>query len=421
MKTYITRSLAAALLGVAALHVQACDQFVTVDNPNNLETDAIDPNRDATLLSQSVYQNFTTAIGEIPVYQAWFTNRARVGDTFPTRNEVGRRDISNTNSTMTPFWNNLHRSIQFARTAIASTQAAGPTVDLQRNWFVSGFGILLQAELYCEGTIAASTSVSRGKMTTNALLDSAIADLRKVQDIGAKVTGTGATEASNLSMAAQVGIARALLQQGKNAQASVEAAKVPASFRYDIIRIDNSTARSLGNQVWMYSESRISLVVGPEFRAMADSGDTRIAYVDAGRLAQDGVLEFYRQNKYKTWGDFERFASGLEAQYIKVEADNNPADMLAFINARRAVGKQPAFPATTDPTKLLTELMVQKARDFWLEGLDMADFRRHPDIAPYVLKPGATTYYKPELGPVQSQTCWPVPQTELLNNPNWNS
>lgn len=419
MKTYIRRSLGSAVLGVVALHAQACTSFVEVKNPNNLERSAIDPKADATLLSQSAYQSFATNLGEIPVYQAWFTNRARVGDTFPTRNEVGRRNIPETNTHTTGFWNNIHISMQFARTAIKATEAAGPTVDLARNWFVSGFAILIQAELYCEGTIAASTTESRGKMTTNALLDSAIADLRKVQDIASKVTGTTATEAQNLSTAAQVGIARALLQAGRKAEASAEAAKVPAAFSYSLLRIDNSSSRSLGNQVWMFSESRISLVVGPEFRAMADSGDPRIAYVDAKRLAQDGVLNFFRQNKYKTWGDGERFASGLEAQYIKVEADANPAAMLTFINERRAFGKQPAFPAGATQSQLLTELMVQRARDFWLEGFDVMDLRRNPNNFPYILAPG-NTYYKPELGPVQSDVCWPVPQTEKRNNPNWS-
>jgi hypothetical protein len=409
----------AVLFGVVALHLQACDSFVEVGNPNNLETSAIDPKSDATLLSQSAYQSFATGIGEIPVYQAWFTNRARVGDTFPTRNEIGRRNIPDNNTHTNGFWNNIHTGMQFARSAIRATEAAGPTVDLARNWFVSGYAILLQAELYCDGTIAKSTTEPGTKLTTNQLLDSAIHDLRQVQDIASKVTGTGLTEAQSMSTAAQVGIARALLQAGRKAEAATEAAKVPAAFSYSLLRIDNSSSRNLGNQVWMYSESRISLVVGPEFRAMADSGDTRIAYVNAGRLAQDGVLQFYRQNKYKTWGDGERFASGLEAQYIKIEADGNAAAMLSFINERRAVGKQPPFPADSTASQLLTELMTQRARDFWLEGLDVMDLRRNPSNAPFVLAPG-NTYYKPELGPVQTDVCWPVPQAEKRNNPNWS-
>jgi hypothetical protein len=159
-------------------------------------------------------------------------------------------------------------------------------------------------------------------------------------------------------------------------------------------------------------------VVPPEFIAMADAGDTRIAWVDMGRPAQDGVLRFIRQNKYKGWADGERFASGLEAQYIKVEADGNAADMLAFINARRAVGKQTPIAATTDMTDLLRELMEQKTRDFWLEGRRVGDLRRNPAAVPYVLQPG-NTYYKTAVGDVSTQTCWPVPFNEKNNNPNW--
>src|SRR5262245_21044339 len=161
MKTYMKKSLTLAVLGAFALHVQACDSFVEVDNPNNLETSAIDPKSDATLLSQSAYQSFSSGIAEIPVYQAWFTNRARVGDTFPTRNEIGRRNIPETNTHTNGFWGSIHTAMQFARTAIKATEAAGPSADLARNWFVSGSTILLQAELFCEGTIAASTSESR--------------------------------------------------------------------------------------------------------------------------------------------------------------------------------------------------------------------------------------------------------------------
>lgn len=419
MTMNIRRSLGFALAGVALLSLPACDSFLEVDNPNSLESDSVDPERDARLLSQSAYQSFVNAYGDIPVYEAWFTNHARVGDTFPTRNDFGRREIPNNNGHIEDMWEDLHTSLQFARTTILSTQEAGPTVDLARSWFVSGFAILLQAELYCEGTIAESITVSRGPMSTVALLDSAIIDLRKVQEVASQVTGDGADEAADLAMAAQVGIARAHLQAGRAAEASAAAASVPSDFQYDLIHIDESSQRNLGNTVWSFSEARISLVVGPEFRAMADSGDPRIAYVDGGRLAQDGVLQFFRQDKYKGWADAERFASGLEARYIKVEADQNAAAILTFIQERRAFGNQPPFPATTDMSTLMTELMVQRARDFWLEGRDVADFRRNPQFSPYVL-PSGDNYYKPELGQVHDDVCWPVPKEEIDNNNSWN-
>jgi starch-binding outer membrane protein, SusD/RagB family len=419
MKPYLRKALALALITFGAGLTGACDSFLEVDNPNSLETDAIDPARDAKLLSQSVYQQFVSGIGDIPVYMAWFTNHARVGDTFPTRNDFGRRDIAETNTHISSFWSTIHRSLQFARTTIRSTEGAGPTVDLARSHWVAGFAILMEAEVFCEGTIAENTLVSRRKMSTVELLDSAIVEFKKVQTIAASVTGTTATEAGNLSTSAQVGIARALLQAGRKAEASAAAALVPAAFNYNLTFIDNSTQRSLGNTVWSWSESRISLVTGPEFRAMADAGDTRIAYVDAKRLAQDGVLQFYRQNKFTGWGSPIRFASGLEARYIKVEADADPVAMLTFINERRTVGKQTLMAATTDMNALMSELMLQKSKDFWLEGKDMADFRRNPTTYPFVLPPG-DNYYKPASGPVRDQTCWPVPKSEIDNNAHWN-
>ena len=138
-----------------------------------------------------------------------------------------------------------------------------------------------------------------------------------------------------------------------------------------------------------------------------------------GRVAQDGELQFYRQDKIKGWGDEDRWATGLEAQYIKIEADANAAAMLTFINERRAVGNQDPMAATTDMTVLMTELMEQKTRDFWLENtMRWADFRRVPQYMSYILPAGTDTYYKTGLGVVEDRDCLPIPRGECENNPN---
>lgn len=421
MKVYLRRFLGAALTAGVAVAASGCNDFLEVTNPNELEQDAVDPDRDGRMLSQSVYQAFVTTYNGstsgngVPLMTAWFTNEARVGDTFPTRNDIGRRDIPPTNGHTGSLWNGTHVNIQFARTTAASIEAAGNTIDLARAWFVSGFSILYMAETFCQGTIAESTLVPRGPMSSSQLLDSAIVDLQRAQTIANAVTGAAAAD---LSMAAQVAIARAHLQAGRAAQAASAANAVPAAFEYNALHMDDPSARSLGNQIWGFSEARISLVVGPEFRQMADDGDPRIAYVDMGRVAQDGVLTFFRQDRVENWGDPTRLLSGLEARYIAVEANANPAEMLTFVNERRAVGNQAAL-VTLDPDALLRELMDQKVRDFWLEGKRLADFRRNPGHVPYVIPTGADTYYKPELGRVHTDTCFPVPQSEINNNPNF--
>ena len=412
------RRLALGLTIALAITAAACDDFLEVNNPNSLEAEAIDPERDGPMLSQSVMQKFITDWGNdggFTVLGAWFTNEARVGDTFPTRNSIGRRDVLDGVSHLNGNWTDVHDNIQFARNVASSIEEAGNSVHLARLWFVSGYSILHMALHFCEGTIAENTSTPRGPMTWQALLDSAIIDLTKARTIANASTGD---EAQDLAMAAQVGIARAHLQAGRRSEAAAAAALVPDDFVYSLWHLDDANNRALGNYVWSFSEARISLVVGPEFRAMADEGDPRISYVDAGRLSQDGILWFYRQDKYKGYGDDERFASGLEARYIEVEANQNAAEMLAFINERRAVGNQDPI-ATNDMDELLSELMEQKTRDFWLEGKRVADWRRLGDHVPYIIPPGEDTYYKDNLGPVRDATCWSVPLNERENNPNW--
>jgi hypothetical protein len=426
MKTYIRRTFTAGLIALGIVSMPGCEEFVQVENPNSLETDAVDPERDASLLSQSVFTRFISSTSNLEysyILGAWFVNHIRVGDTFPTRNAVGQRNIPDSGNETDAVWNSMHTNIQFARTTINAIKAGGNTIDLARAHWVAGFSIMAIADNFCEGTIAESTLKSRPKMTVAALYDSAIVELQAAQTVIAALPAA-TTESNNLTRSAQVGIARALLQLGRLPQAATAAAAVPAGFSYSILHIDNTSQRGLGNQVWSFSEARRSIVVGPEFRAMADAGDTRIAYTATTLLAQDGVLPFIRQGRHPGYAANMRFASKLEAQYIEEEANQNPITMLAFINARRAAGSRGAYGGATDMTSLMAELMLQKSIDFWLEGHNMRDFRRNPTVYPFVLPTtpaGApSTYYKPSLGPVGEDVCWPVPRTEKERNLEWN-
>jgi len=432
-----------AALAVLVATTPACNDFLAVENPNNLEAENVDAERDAAILSRSAYQAFVAVAGENMVYAAWFTNEARVGDTFPTRNDFGKRDIP-LDSDQSGLWNGIHGFIQYAETTIRDITPVGNTVDLVRAYFTSGWGMIMIGELFCEGTIAEGPLTPRGPITSAAMLDSALLRLTKVREIAANASLASNTEAQGYATAALVGMARIHLQNGRKAQASAAAAQVPASFVLNNLHLDDPNNRGrLGNDIWSYSESRISLVVPDEFRSIANCGsyipsdtscvkagtgadayrpkataDPRISYTDMGRVAQDGQLRFHRQGKIAGWGSPIRLASGLEAQYIKLEADGIAADIFAFVNARRAVGRQPALAATSDMAVLMRELMEQKTRDFWLEGRRQPDFRRLGNVVPYILQPGPN-YYKPGGGNVGSQNCWPVPGSEIRNNVNW--
>lgn len=410
-----TRKGFIAVLAAASVGLAGCGDFLEVTDTGNLETDQIDLINDARTLSYSAQQNLFDAYGDAILYDAWFTNAARVGDTFPTRNEFGRREVQDAgNGELNGYWNNLQRAITSAEGVIRALEGADvKDINLMRAYVVSGFAAIYMAEHFCEGTIAPSAAETGPRMTTDQILTHAIDRLTKAREVAATVTGTEATTLNNASL---VGIARAHLQAGRKSEARTFATQVPASFVFNAIYIDDPSNRGrLGNNIWSFSESRISLVVPPEFKAMADAGDPRIKYQDMGRTAQDGELRFYRQMKYTAWNSPIRIASGLEAQYIAAEA-GTMADQLTLINARRSANGQTPF-ASADDSAVLRELMEQKTRDFWLEGKRTGDLRRNGSAVPYVLAPGE--YYKAALGPVGSQTCLPVPQTEKNNNPNW--
>jgi starch-binding outer membrane protein, SusD/RagB family len=408
----IRKRLFGAGLVLSVFATTACDQFLDVHNPNNLESEAVDEERDRTMLSQSAWQAFVSRYGTYVVYSAWFTNEARVGDTFPTRNEFGRRDVPDNG---TNHWNGMHASLQFAAETRRRIEPAGNNVDLARAYFTEGYSLILIGELYCDATVAQDWITPRGRITSEQAMDTAIARLQRAREVALASGAPGQA----LATAALVGIARAHLNAGRRAEASAAAAQVPANFNFELQHLDDPSNRSLGNTVWSFSESRISLVVGDEYRAMVAAGDPRISFTDMGRPAQDGVLRFYRQGKIPGWGTNHRFASGLEARYIKMEADRNPAEMLAFINERRAVGNQQPLAATTDMDVLMRALMDQLSRDFWLEMKRQAAFRRNPDHMPNILPPG-NNYYKPQVGQMGDQTCWPVPRTEVERNPHWS-
>jgi hypothetical protein len=337
-----------------------------------------------------------------------------VGDTFPTRNEFGRRMIDETNVTLNgDVWVPISRAITLSEITLdvlRDVPDRDRNINLVRANFSSGFALVFMAETFCEGVMRVGPP-----MTTVQVLDSAVVRFQRAITIG---TANGTAEAVAMANAARVGLARAHLQAGRRAEARAAAALVPAGFTFNAIYADDPGNRfRLGNGVFWYSAggSRESLVVGPEWRAIAAT-DSRILFADAGRPAQDGVLRFFTQRKFPAWNSPIRLASRLEADYIAAEAGTT-AEQIALINARRSAAGQPPFTGTA-PAAVLAELMYQRSVDFWLEGKRMGDFRRHGNAVPFILQPG-NNYYKPELGLVGTDTCFPIPRVERDNNPNF--
>jgi hypothetical protein len=407
-----------------------CDDWLTVKNPTVIDAGTVDPVEDAPTFARSAMNNLFDAFDDAIVYGAWFSGEAWEGDSFPTRTDVGRRNIDYSETTGTTnssvngdVYAPLARAIatgERVQELLADASDVSSNINIARSAFASGYGIQLEAELFCQVVISSGPHNLGAPLTSQQGAAEAEKRFRKVIEVG---TANGTTEGKNLAMAAQVGLARALLFQGKNGEAATEAAKVPADFKFEAPKLDDASYRAaLGNTVYSFTLARPALVVPPYYRDLKDSRVTsELGPSPAWPLkAQDNFLDFYRQTKYKNWDADIRLASGLEARYIAAEAmlkAGDPGEALALIAERKAAGGADAAAGPGGST--LKQLLDQKARDFYLEGTHMGDWRRNPDDTPYVPASGTDYYNTSEGGKFGTQTCMPMPSAEVLNNDNF--
>lgn len=409
MTSYI--SLSRALGALACAGALGCTEFLAVDNPNVIDADNVDPVADATTLANSAQQNFAAAYGWSIMYQSWFTGEAQVSETFPTRNEFGRRDVQQSNGNLNgDVWATLSTAAASSG-LVLRLELPAPTTNINyaRTALWRGYAFTLMAETFCSGTVD-----SGPELTTMAMLDSAVSSFTRANTIG---TANGSTEAIALARAALVGRARAHLQAGRKTQALSDANAVPAGFVLTLGYIDDLANRNrLGNRMWQFTLDRGSISVAPAFRVT----DPRVRYKAPAQHSltpQDPSSgAYFIQDKYPSFTTPIRVASKLEADYIAAEAGTT-ADQLALIAARRTANGLPAYSGGIGAGAVLTELLWQKSLDFFLEGKRLGDMRRNPTNMTALPVPGSA-YFKAGFAPVGSGTCYPLPLQERDNNPN---
>ncbi len=422
------RSAGTAIVA-GALIVSGCSNWLSVENPTVIDESVIDPVAEANLLAKSAQQNFASAYGHLIVYSSWFTGETDVSETFPTRNEFGRRSIAIQNGSLdVDVWFPLSQTVVSAykvlRAALPDTVA---NIHYARVNTVLGFAYLFMAEQFCVGTVESGPPLS-----TQNMLDSAIAHFTAAIPQGRGAAGEGVS----LANASWVGIARARLQAGNLAAAAAAADSVPAAFSFSLSYIDDLAQRfRLANRMWFYVRDRGSIAVAPIWRigpqlglGVVQNAEPRVPWmrpVTSGSAAyapQDAAYSTDRgipyaiQQKYPDYNVPVRLASKLEADYIKAEAQGTVAQK-AMIDARRAANGQPPV-SIVDADSTLTEFFTQRGFDFYLEGKRLGDFRRHPTNIIGMPVPGST-YWKPGFAPVGNQVCYPLPIGETDNNPNF--
>ncbi len=419
------RRCASLAIATGALVLGGCTNWLSVDNPGVIDQGALDPVADAPTLARAAQENFASAYGHLIVYSSWFVGETDVSETFPTRNEFGRRNISVLNGSLdVDVWFLLSlsaaSSYNVLKIALPDTTS---NLSYARANFVLGWSYLFMAEQFCQGTVLAGPPLN-----TQQMLDSAVAHFTTAVSQGRGAAADG----PNLARASWVGLARAYLQAGNLALASAAADSVPAAFNYNLTYIDDLSQRfRLANRMWFYVRDRGSIAVAPTWRIGAtppvntiQNAEPRVPWMiptayapqDANYSTDRGV-PYGIQQKYPDYSTPVRLASKIEADYIKAETQGTAAE-LAQVAARRTANGQPAYGGAVDSNSVLTEFFTQRGFDFYLEGKRLGDFRRHPANIIGVPVP-ASTYWKPGFAPVGSDVCYPLPITETDNNPNF--
>jgi hypothetical protein len=387
-----------------------------VTNPSVIDANKFNPNTDGATISLSAQTQFYQALQSTISYSGFLSGELWSGANRPDENNVSRRAFDNTNLDInTNIFTPLSQSIasnENVITALTGAPGSGSDINLARAQMNLGFSMELMAEQMCQGVVL------RGPALENsAQLDSAITWFKQAITVA---SASSDPEGAKVVNASHVGMARAYLQKGDNANAAAQAALVTApSFAYNVVTIDDASNRSLGNFINDLTVSRIAETPAT-YRAL---NDTRVMWKDAGKKTQDNTLELFQQLKYPTYAAPVRIASTLEARYILAEANlkqGSPAAALAIIAERRAAGGQGSYTGGSSVDALLPELMDQRARDFWLESKKLGDWRRNPTAEPYIA-PTGSAFYKTAPGPYGNATCFPIPIAEVNGNPNLTS
>jgi hypothetical protein len=273
----------------------------------------------------------------------------------------------------------------------------------------AGYALLELAEGMCDMTI------DRGpKMTAAEVL--AIADDRFTDAIA---RATALNNSALLNMA-RVGRARTRLDLKKLPEAAADANLVPANFVYNIEFTDGGDARR-ENRIYNMTIRNDYESVPPAYQNLTVNGvpgnvpDPRVKAKDAGRNGNDGITRMWQQQKYiaNAGATPIPLASWNEAQLIYAEAVGGQAGFDA-INKVRAANSVPVLTGPAPTGQAFTDLVLEeRRRQLWSEG------QRYGDMLRYNLPFQSGVNRKGQV--YSTLTCVPLPNVEVLNNPNFGS
>jgi hypothetical protein len=268
--------------------------------------------------------------------------------------------------------------------AIDALKAFAPTPRSKTGqmFAVVGYAELFLGEAMCSGIplgyLSAAGPVLGTPLSTSDLLVQAVAQFDSAI--------TYASDSARILNLARVGRGRALLDNGKFADAAAAVAAVPTNYAFNAEFTPNVATQqnaifnySVGSSAGLMSVSDREGTNGLDYRS---ANDPRVATVFA-RKGNDGVSDIYVLKSVTSAGTPILVASGIEARLIEAEAKLQAGDAsgsLASLNSLRA---SVSLSATLAPLALQPDTKSRvdqlfRERAFWLfaSGHRQGDLRR---------------------------------------------
>ncbi|MSR07888.1 MAG: RagB/SusD family nutrient uptake outer membrane protein [Gemmatimonadetes bacterium] len=397
------------------LSVPACS-LLDVEIPGRVPVSELDnPALSATMVSAamgelecalSVYV-VSTAILNGEVIVSGLTINSNI---WGWRGDVELRGVGGNCGANYGFYNALQRARFLADDgfkridAFPDAEVAGKALMLAQLRAYGGYAYTLLGEGFCQMCIDEGPLMTRAQVWQQA-------ESRFSDAITRAAALTGAEAVAMLNMA-RVGRARVRLNLGNTAGADADAALVPLGYVRNATH--SATVARRYNRVYEQSIGTRDVSVAPAFRGLTVGAvpvaDTRVRAVDALRNGQDGVTRQWDQQKYLSRTAATPIATYVEAQLILAEIRGG-AQAITILNSLRT-GATPALPVLTpaEQASIAATVVEERRRWLFLEGHRINDMLRFAIPFATGVNHKGQTY--------GSVTCMPLPDVEILNNPN---
>jgi len=283
----------------------------------------------------------------------------------------------------------------------------------------AGYSLVLMGEAMCSAAINLGPEIQPPAIFAEAKkrFDAAIAAATTAND----------TQTLNLATMGRARVEWDLAAPGSPtdanlAAAAADAAKITSSTF--AVNMSTNTA-NVRQQNWVFASVNQSFwaTVDPSFRNLTvdntpnGTPDPRTLVTNTGKTGTSQSTPIWTANKYSALNTTIPIAKYAEAQLIIAEskAATDPAGAAAAINnARNTHPGMPQYDPTGQTTaQIIAQIIEERRRELFLEGHRLGDIHHFG----LTIQPAAGTAY-PASGVYGTETCFPLPDVERINNPS---